>query len=286
MVEGTCFCGTVHYEVSGPFGQMLSCHCSMCRKHHGAAFATYVSAPMDGFRWLRGADALLEYPSSPQWTRNSCRVCGSTVPMMIPDANTALLPAGPLQGDLGLKPQAHVFVGSKAPWYTITDDLPQHTEYPPGYDAPVFQRPRVEPRPGVTEGSCLCGAVAYEAAGEPLFMQSCHCTRCRRARAAAYGTNIFYKAGQFRWTRGEEWVAEYKLPEARFYTVAFCRQCGGGLPRVSLERGIAVIPAGSLDTDPPLRPQRHIFTNYKASWFEISDSLPRFAEGPPPPPGA
>jgi hypothetical protein len=282
MVNGSCFCGTVRYEVGGPFNSMMSCHCSMCRKHHGSAFATYVSSPIDHFHWIHGEGALLEYKSSAQGTRISCGVCGSAVPMTMPAHSLALLPAGPLEGDLGIKPQAHMFVGSKAPWHTITDDLPRYEEYPPEFGAAGLQRPTVEPRPGIAEGSCLCGAVAYEATGEPVFMQSCHCTRCRRVRGAAHGTNIFYKAPQFRWARGEDLVAEYKLPEARFYTAAFCRRCGGALPKVSLERGMAVIPAGSLDTNPPMRPQRHIFTNYKASWFEITDALPRFAEGPPP----
>ena len=77
-------------------------------------------------------------------------------------------------------------------------------------------------------------------------------------------------------------MAEYKLPEARFYTAAFCRDCAGSLPKVAPERGLVVIPAGSLDTDPPMRPQRHIFTGYKASWFDITDTLPQFADAPPP----
>jgi hypothetical protein len=193
-----------------------------------------------------------------------------------------LLPAGPLEGELNVRPQAHIFVGSKAPWYTITDDLPRHEEFPPEFAMRGMLRPKVEATPGVTAGSCLCGAVAYEARGEPLVMQNCHCLRCRRARAAAHATNLFYRQAQFNWIRGEDKVVEYKVPEARFYTTAFCRQCGSGVPRVSSERGIVVIPAGSLDTDPPLRPQRHIFTNYKAAWFEITDSLTRFAEAPPP----
>jgi hypothetical protein len=282
MVEGSCFCGTVRYEADGPFTSMMSCHCSMCRKHHGSAFATYVSAPLDGFRWVSGEDALLIYKSSEQGTRNSCVVCGSTVPMTMPAYSVALLPAGPLEGDLGTKPEAHVFVGSKAPWYTIADGLPQHQEYPPEFGSSGLQRPKVEARPGITEGSCLCGAIAYEATGAPMFMQSCHCQRCRRARGAAHGTNVFFKADQFRWIRGSELLAEYKLPEARFYTTSFCRQCGGAMPKVATERGVAVIPAGSLDTDPPMRPQRHIFTSYKAAWFDITDSLPQFAEAPPP----
>lgn len=284
MVTGSCFCGAVRYEADGPFNSMMSCHCSMCRKHHGAPFATYVSTPIESFRWLSGADTLLRYKSSEHGTRDSCSVCGSAAPMMLPAFRMALLPAGPLEGDLGIEPHGHMFVGSKAPWYTITDDLPQHEEYPPELGATGVERPRVEPQPGITAGSCLCGAAAYEATGEPLLMQSCHCQRCRRARAAAHGTNIFYKAGQFRWTRGADAVAEYKLPEARFHTVAFCRHCGGSLPKVAVERDIAVIPAGSLDTDPGMRPQRHIFTRYKAPWFEITDSLTQFAEAPPMPP--
>ncbi len=282
MVEGSCFCGTVRYEAEGPFNSMMSCHCSMCRKHHGSGFATYVSAPLEKFRWTAGEDNLLAYKSSEQGSRNSCATCGSTVPMTMPAYSLALLPAGPLEGDLGIKPEGHIFVGSKAPWYTITDNLPQHEEYPPGLGAKGLPRPKIEPRPGITEGSCLCGAVAFEAAGEPMFMQSCHCMRCRRARGAAHGTNIFFKASQFRWIRGEDRIAEYKLPEARFHTIAFCRTCGGAVPKISAERGISIIPAGILDTPAPIQPQRHIFTNYKAPWFDITDSIPQFPEGPPP----
>jgi hypothetical protein len=282
MITGSCFCGTVRYEVSGPFNSMMSCHCSMCRKHHGSGFATYVSAPLEHFRWVSGEDKLISYQSSKTGIRNSCSICGSTVPMTIPAHSLALLPAGPLEGDLGIKPQAHFFVGSKASWYTITDDLPQHQEYPPEFGTPGLSRPKLTAPPGITAGSCLCGSVAYEASGQPLFMQSCHCQRCRRARGAAHGTNLFFNAAQFRWARGETLISEYKLPEARFHTVSFCRQCGGAVPKISSERGLAIIPAGSLDTDPPMRPQRHIFTNYKAPWFDITDSLPQYPEGPPP----
>ncbi len=282
MVTGSCLCGTVRYEVSGPFDTMMNCHCSRCRKHHGSAFATYVSAPLASFRWLAGEDAILSYASSEQGARNSCSVCGSTVPMTLPSHGLALLPAGPLEGDLGITPQAHMFVESKAPWYTITDTLPQHAEYPPEYATPGLASRPVEERPGVMQGSCLCGDVAYEVEGEPMFMMNCHCQRCRRSRGAAHGTNIFYDASQFRWTRGEELVADYKVPEAKFYTVSFCRHCGSPVPRLARERGMVIIPAGSLDTDPPTRPQRHIFTGYKAPWFEITDSAPQFEEGPPP----
>ena len=283
MAKGSCYCGTVRYEVQGPFRAMVNCHCSMCRKHHGSPFATYVSVSIDSFRWVSGGDALIRYASSTGCTRDSCEVCGSPVPLVMVRDDVVLLPAGPLEGDLGLTPQAHMFVGSKAPWYAITDRLPQHEEYPPQAVMPALQHSGVEARPAGTEGSCLCGDMAYEIEGEPIRMQSCHCQRCRRSKGAAHATNIFYKASQFRWTRGEALLAEYKLPEARFSTSAFCRQCGAVMPRVSRERDMAVIAAGSLDTDAPLRSQRHIFTSYKASWFEITDTAPQFPEGPPSP---
>jgi len=281
-ISGSCLCGTVRYEVDPPFNMMINCHCSMCRKQHGSPFGTYVSAPIDRFRWVAGEDTIMSYQSSSEGMRYNCKVCGSVLPNMMPKWKLAVLPAGPLQGDLGITPQAHLFVGSMAPWYTITDSLPQHAEYPPEFATPGQVRPQVTPRPGITEGSCLCGEVAFEVTGEPVVMQSCHCSRCRRARGAAHATNIFYKTDQFRWTRGEELVADYKVPEAKYYGVAFCRKCGSALPRVSRERNIVVTPAGSLDTDPQGRSQRHIFTSYKAPWYEITDSVPRFPEGPPP----
>jgi hypothetical protein len=261
---------------------MMNCHCSMCRKHHGSAFATYVSTPIGGFRWLAGEDAISGYASSEKGKRYSCSVCGSVVPMMMPEYGLALCPAGPLEGDLGITPQAHVFTGSKAPWHAITDSLPQHAEYPPEYATPGIPRPTVEPKPGVTQGSCLCGDVAYEASGEPMFMMNCHCQRCRRSRGAAYGTNIFFKADQFRWTRGESQVVDYRLPEARFFGTSFCKRCGGAVPRISHERGMVIMPAGPVDTAPAVQVRGHIFVSYKASWFEITDSSPQHAEGPPP----
>ena len=284
MVRGSCLCGSVTYEATGPFSMMVNCHCSICRKQHGAAFATHLVAPLAGFRWLSGADGLLNFRSSERGMRSSCKTCGSPAPTLLTDAGMAFLPAGPLEGELGITPQSHFFVGSKAPWYTITDNLPRHEEYPPGFGSPVETRPVPSARPGVTVGSCSCGDNVFEVEGEALFMQSCHCTRCRQARGAAHGTNIFYKASQLRWTRGGDRLTEYKVPEARFHTVAFCSRCGGALPKISLERDFAIVPAGCLDTDPPMRPRRHIFTSYKAKWFDITDDLPQFPEGPPPPP--
>lgn len=281
MAHGCCLCGALSYELDGPFTGFDHCHCSMCRKHHGTGFGSYVAAPIAAFRWVAGEDRCRSYRSSAQGVRSFCEVCGAVGPTTLPEHGIAVVPAAALEGDLGRKPRSHVFVGSKAPWDDITDDLPRFDAYPPAFGAAGVDRPTVVPRPGITEGSCLCGDVGFETTGAPLRMMNCHCSRCRHGRAAAHATNLFYALDAFRWTRGATLVTEYKVPDARFHAVAFCSHCGGKLPRVSPERGAVVVPAGSLDTDPGMRPQAHIFVADKAPWFDITGPLPQFPGMPP-----
>jgi hypothetical protein len=271
----------VEYEFTAPFQMMMHCHCSMCRKHHGAVFATFVAAPYSAFRWIRGQEMLAKYKSSEHGVRVYCRQCGSVGPTLSPEAGFAIAPAGNLEGDLGIRPQSHTFVGSKAAWHTITDSVPQHAAMPPDFGGGSgISRPTVTQREGVADGSCLCGEVAYEVRA-PIRMYHCHCSRCRRARGAAHTTNMLANIADFAFTRGEQLVTQYKVPEAARFGVAFCTRCGGKVPRVSRERGNVVVPAGALDTDPGMRPQANIFVASKAPWYEITDTLPQFAEMPP-----
>ncbi len=281
MTRGVCLCGAVEYRFSEPFQTMMHCHCSMCRKHHGAAFATFVAAPYSAFRWVRGEAAIAKYRSSEHGVRAYCEHCGSVAPTLMPEAGLAIAPAGNLDGDLGLLPQGHMFVGSKAGWHPITDALPQHSAMPPEYGGSTgVARPTIAQREGVADGSCLCGEVAYEVRA-PVRMYHCHCSRCRRARGAAHTTNMFSNLADFAFTRGEQLVTEYKVPEAARFGVAFCTRCGGKVARVSRERKVVVVPVGALDTDPGMRPQANIFVASKAPWFDITDALPQFAEMPP-----
>jgi hypothetical protein len=86
------------------------------------------------------------------------------------------------------------------------------------------------------------------------------------------------KLAQLRFTRGEDRLALYKIPEARFFAQAFCTTCGSKLPRIDASRDLAVVPLGALDDDPRARPSEHIFVGSKAPWFEIADTLPQNAE--------
>ena len=280
MTLGHCLCGTVRYEIDGPFATMLHCHCSMCRKHHGTAFATWVAAPLAGYRMVSGADDVTRFQSSPGFHRSFCRHCGSVVPEAMEAMGLVIAPAGNLDGDLGITPQFHMFTGSKADWYTIEDDLPQFEEYPPEFGLQATPRPPVATKPGLTQGSCLCGEVAYEISGRPMRMYYCHCSRCRMGRSAAHATNVFFSADGFQWARGAGLVRDFAVPGAQFFGVAFCARCGSEVPRVSAERNVVNVPAGSLDTEPGVEPLAHIFVDSKAPWDVILGDIPQFAAMP------
>ena len=280
MNRGSCLCGAVQFE-AGPFDAMLHCHCSMCRKHHGAMFATFLAGKADGFRWIAGEDQLATYRSSANGLRPFCRTCGSVLPVVLPEIGMSFVPAGGLEGDPGIRPQRHMFADSAPPWFPITDALPQSATFPPGFDGEPVETPRLPPaRPGICRGSCLCGDVAFELAGLPEIVQNCHCSRCRRARSAAHATNAFFRREQLTWIRGEDGVENFPLPGAKRFGQAFCRRCGSTVPRVVESTGYVVVPCGSLDGDPGMRPLSHIFTGSKAPWHEITDALPRWEELP------
>ena len=129
MVTGSCLCGGVRYEVTGELGPVALCHCGMCRKASGSAFATNASVERDGFRLTHGADLVQRYESSPGRWRCFCRVCGSPVFGEAREGPTQVrLRLGLLDGDPGARPAYHWAVNFKAPWWTITDDLPQLDE--------------------------------------------------------------------------------------------------------------------------------------------------------------
>ena len=132
MIRGTCLCGGVQFEAK-EVPLIVLCHCSICRKANGAPFESGAPVPADGFHLTKGADLIQLYESSPGTQRAFCRICGSRVPSRSRDGRLYFVPAGLLDDDPGVKPALHMFVGSKAPWWEITDNLPQFEEWVPGY---------------------------------------------------------------------------------------------------------------------------------------------------------
>jgi hypothetical protein len=129
----------------------------------------------------------------------------------------------------------------------------------------------------VFRGSCLCGAVAFEAES-PSEFRYCHCSRCRKSRGSAFAANMFVRPGDFRWLRGQDEVSKFRMPNTQRFGNWFCRVCGSPVPRDVPALNVVLIPAGSLDDDPGVRPSYHIFVNSKAAWEEITDALPRHPE--------
>lgn len=129
-VVGGCLCATVRYEISQPLGPAGSCHCSMCRKAHGAAFGTFASVKPGAARWTSGADSLGVYHSSEKGRRCFCRHCGSPLGEL-KDGELRWVALGTVDGDPGVRPEAHIFVASKAPWHEISDGLPQFEQNRP-----------------------------------------------------------------------------------------------------------------------------------------------------------
>ena len=130
----------------------------------------------------------------------------------------------------------------------------------------------------IFRGSCLCGSVQYEISGDPQKFYHCHCSRCRKASGTGHASNLLIKPGAIKWNKGEDLIKAYKIPEAKRFTRCFCSVCGSAVPRYVKETDFIVIPAGSLDSDPTIRPQARIFWDSRASWSCGGDSLPVHSE--------
>jgi hypothetical protein len=133
MLQGSCLCGAVRYEVEGELGPIVLCHCSMCRKAQGSAFAATAPVEAARFRVVSGADALTGYASSPQKRRWFCSRCGSPI-YSRHDARPEVvrLRIGTLDTRIAARPSAHIHVASKSEWFEILDDRPRYRDFEPG----------------------------------------------------------------------------------------------------------------------------------------------------------
>ena len=132
MLKGSCHCGAVTFTHEGEILRFSNCHCDDCRKVNGSAYSAAIVAKADGFRVTAGEDKLTAYESSPGKHRYFCSRCGSPIhTVMKARPGIVILRAGTMDGDPGVRPQMHIWVKGKAPWYDILDHLPQHLEGPP-----------------------------------------------------------------------------------------------------------------------------------------------------------
>jgi hypothetical protein len=125
LLRGQCLCGAVRYEVADAFVYAMNCHCGKCRRTTGSAFKPIAGIERQKLRVTLGAVLLLRYGDEAAQDYH-CSTCGSLLYSVVREGAFAHVAMGTLVDVPGIRPTAHIFVGSKAPWYTITDDLPQH----------------------------------------------------------------------------------------------------------------------------------------------------------------
>lgn len=131
MITGGCVCGVVKYKVDGDLVDYCHCHCSICRRLHGAAFVTWGGISRDELTYISGEENLKRYAFSEKADSIFCDSCGSRILVDYkPEADMLYLALGAADDDVKCPPGFHQFVGSKAPWFEITDNLPQHDSWP------------------------------------------------------------------------------------------------------------------------------------------------------------
>ncbi len=130
-------------------------------------------------------------------------------------------------------------------------------------------------------GGCLCGEIQFEVSGDPKTFYHCHCKRCRKASGTGHATNLLLTDATLTWKKGQQLLKFYKVPDAERFGRQFCSNCGSAVARFVPELNAVMIPAGSMDSDVPVKPQARIFWDSRAEWTCSGDALPMFAEYPP-----
>ena len=126
--RGSCLCGSIRFEVDEFIPRTGNCQCSMCRKFHGAAYATLAEAHRDHFRWTAGKELLKTYTAANHTTRGFCATCGSslTFASAAADPDIVEIALACFDDEVPVKPDAHIYVGSGAGWAAPQDELPRY----------------------------------------------------------------------------------------------------------------------------------------------------------------
>jgi len=249
--SGSCLCGAVAFETTGPLRDVKACHCSQCRRisgHHWAA----TSVPLDRFRLITD-EGLAWFRSSPTAERGFCRHCGASL-FWRPDGEGRIAIApGAFDDDPPIRLTQHIFVEDAGDYYRPGG--------PPGPAAVVPD--------GVLHCQCLCGDVAFDAPGPAGDVTACHCRQCRKL-SGHYAASFDVDETAVHWLSRRS-LAEYQTPgQGRR---GFCARCGSSLwfrsaaGEFSVEAGTVTGPTGG-------RLAEHIFTGSKGAYYDIDDGLP------------
>lgn len=130
--KGSCLCGAVSYELSGEPKRFYHCHCQRCRKATGTGHASNIMVKTESFKWLSGVEKLKRYkvPEAERFYSHFCSDCGSAMPRDVPELGVMVIPAGSLDHEIEIKPEARIFWDSRSMWSCANDGINTYAEYP------------------------------------------------------------------------------------------------------------------------------------------------------------
>jgi hypothetical protein len=128
---GSCLCGEVRFEIKGAFERFYLCHCEFCRKDTGSAHAANLFSSTASLKWISGEHQVRQFNLPATRHRKCfCSKCGSALPMMQMEGKLLVVPAGSLNSEVHIRPDAHIFVSSKASWDDALDAVPAVARFP------------------------------------------------------------------------------------------------------------------------------------------------------------
>jgi len=126
MIRGSCLCGAVEFRITTPTTAVVHCHCSMCRRNHGAAYVTWIALPRDQFWVEAGEEELVRFDSSTHGTRRFCGRCGTSLLCESTERSGEVdIPLATLEGPVDRDPQLHIYYDDRAAWTRCEDGLPR-----------------------------------------------------------------------------------------------------------------------------------------------------------------
>jgi len=131
----------------------------------------------------------------------------------------------------------------------------------------------------IHSGSCLCGKVTFEVDGDFKHFFLCHCEHCRKDTGSAHAANLFSSTARINWLSGEKNVKTFDYKSSG-HIKSFCPDCGSALPSIQMGGKLLVVPAGSLDSDVPIKPHGHIFCANRANWDKDLEKVKKFDKLP------
>ncbi|WDE01680.1 GFA family protein [Thalassomonas actiniarum] len=128
-------------------------------------------------------------------------------------------------------------------------------------------------------GSCLCGKVNFEIAGEFDNFFLCHCQYCQKDTGSAHAASLFSTSAKLNWLSGQDNIQTFNLPQTR-HVKSFCLTCGSAMPNIQMDGQLLVVPAGSLDDEVSIQPNAHIFVSSKADWDDNLENIAKVDKFP------